>query len=206
MRLSVIVGSALLLAPSLAMANDNDTTSSTAPRQTQQQGTTATRDNAQQDLTTRRLLPKDAKLVGSVEATEVRAFPEQMGKSERASGVEKEGLAGASGLDRVWTTKQAYTQTVGQLDQKLKNEGIEPMAKTTTPSSTAWNVRMPDGHIANVIVRNTKPTTIESVQAVALTGTATETDDKTQQQNAPSSKSKTNLDDSGTRSNPNNLR
>jgi hypothetical protein len=43
-------------------------------------------------------------------------------------------------------------------------------------------MRMPDGHIANVVVRNTQPTTIEAVQAAVMAGTVTDTD---QNQNQP---------------------
>jgi hypothetical protein len=141
-----------------------------------------------EDVTAKKLLPKDAKLIGSVEQAEVRAFPEQMSDTAKSTGkVEKEGVVGVGALDRVWTTKQAYKTTVSQLDRKLKGEGIEPIAKTTTTSATAWNVRMPDGHIANLVVRNTQPTTIETVQAAAMTGTVTEPN-----RNAPSSKTPMN--------------
>lgn len=157
--------------------------------QTGQQPSSMQGNTAQQDTTTQKLLPKDAKLVGAVESADIREFPEQRAaKAQKTGNVEKEDVVGVGALDRVWTTKQPYKQAVSQFDQKLKGEGIQPIAKTTTQSSTAWNVRMPDGHIANVVVRNTQPTTIEAVQASAMAGTITDQ----QQQQAPSSKSKTN--------------
>jgi hypothetical protein len=168
MKIGIVLGAALAFAPAIALANNP------------------------QDVTTQRLLPKDAKLVGAVESTDIRAFPEQMAKgAQKSANIEKEGVIGVGGIDRVWTTKEAYKRTVSLLDEKLKGEGIEPIAKTTTQSSTAWNVRMPDGHIANLVVRNTQPTTIESVQAAAVTGTVTEPVQNNEQP-APSSKTKSN--------------
>jgi hypothetical protein len=141
-------------------------------------------------VTTQKLLPKDAALVGSVTSTEVRAFPEQMGKGEGNAKIEKEAVVGVGALDRTWTTRQTYTKTVSYLDQQVKQAGIEPIAKTTTRSATAWNLRMPDGHIANVVVRNTQPTTIEAVQLMAVAGTATEREPKA----APTPKTKNSND------------
>lgn len=175
MKIGIVLGAALALAPAMALAQQGQTQPQTQP-QTQNQSSTA--QSQKQDVTTQKLLPKDAKLVGTVESTDVRAFPEQMTK-EQGANLEKEALVGVGALDRVWTTKQSYHQAVSQFDQKLKGEGIQPIAKTTTQSSTAWNVRMPDGHIANVVVRNTQPTTIESVQAAAVAGTMSPKDKTT---------------------------
>ena len=216
MKIGIVFGAALALAPAVALANNQGQTNQgqNQPAQNQPAQNQAAQNRADQnqagqnqaaqnenqpsstpsqDVTTQRLLPKDAKLVGAVESTDIRAFPEQMSKSAKQSAnIEKEGVVGVGGIDRVWTTKEAYKRTVSQLDQKLKGEGIEPIAKTTTQSSTAWNVRMPDGHIANLVVRNTQPTTIESVQAAAMMGTVTEQGQNSQQQAAPSSKTKNN--------------
>jgi hypothetical protein len=180
MKIGIVLGAALAFAPAIALANNQ---------------------GQSQDVTTQRLLPKDAKLVGTVESTDIRAFPEQMAKtSQQSANVEKEGVVGVAGIDRVWATKEPYKRTVSQLDQNLKGEGIAPIAKTTTQSSTAWNVRMPDGHIANLVVRNTQPTTIEAVQAAAMMGTVTDQVQGNQQQAAPSSKTKSNP--SGANKNP----
>ena len=214
MRIGIVLGAALAFAPALALADQPQNPNPPAQTQTQTQPSqpnSATQNQNQpqaqnqnqaqnpSEMTTQRLLPKDAKLVGTVESTDVRAFPEQMSKAQSAN-IEKEGLVGVGALDRVWTTKQSYKQTVSHLDQKMKGEGIEPIAKTTTQSSTAWNMRMPDGHIANVVVRNTQPTTIEAVQASVVSGTMTDTN-RMQNQNPnanqpqnqlPSTKNKTN--------------
>jgi opacity protein-like surface antigen len=194
MKMGFVVGAALALAPAVGLAQQNQPSqpNQNAPAATQgsraNEGTAGSQADTQQpDLTTTKLLPKDAKLVGTVQSTDMRAFPEQMGKGEQATKIQKEAVVGVGALDRVWTTKQSYKQVVNHLDQKLKGEGIEALAKTTTQSSTAWNVRMPDGHIANLVVRNTQPTTIESAQAAAVMGTVTGSG---QQQQMPSSKSK----------------
>ncbi len=125
----------------------------------------------QRDTLSKRILPADATLLGVSEVAEVREFPEQTGaKGEKTAQMQKEEVVGAGALDRVWSTQKGYQQTVSKIDQALKSENIEVMAKTTTPTSTAWNVRMPDGHVANIVVRNTSPTSIESVQMVAGAG------------------------------------
>lgn len=216
-RIAYVLGAALAFAPAMALANQgHDQNQPEQPHatqdqnldqnqnqnqyqnqnQNQMQGQSANQN--QPDLTTQKLLPKDAKLVGAVESADVREFPEQRSEqAKQSSRIEKEGVVGVGALDRVWTTRQSYKQTVSHFDQKLKGEGIEPIAKTTTQSSTAWNVRMPDGHIANVVVRNTQPTTIESVQVAAMLGTMTgqqpgQEKTPSQQQPSPSSKTKSN--------------
>jgi hypothetical protein len=201
MRIGIVLGAALAFAPALALADQTQNQNPPAQTQNQNQPQTQNQNQAQNpsEMTTQRLLPKDAKLVGTVESTDVRAFPEQMSKAQSAN-IEKEGLVGVGALDRVWTTKQSYHQTVSRLDQNLKGEGIQPIAKTTTQSSTAWNMRMPDGHIANVVVRNTQPTTIEAVQASVVSGTMSDTNrmqnqnpnQKQPQNQLPSTKNKTN--------------
>jgi hypothetical protein len=202
MRIALVVGAALAFAPALALADQNQAGQGQTQNQMDQnqmnqrqmnpnqmnpnqmgqtqnqmgqtQNQMGQNQPAQPDVTAQKLLPKDAKLVGSVESTDIRAFPEQVGtKSPQSAGIAKEEVVGVGGIDRVWMTKQPYRQAVSQLDQKLKGEGIQPIAKTTTQSSTAWNMRMPDGHVANVVVRNTQPTTIEAVQASVVTGTVT---------------------------------
>jgi len=207
MKIGIVFGAALAFAPAIALA-DNQAGQNQPPSSQTQDQTQGQTQGQTQDVTTQRLLPKDAKLVGTVESADVRAFPEQMAKTgQKPANIEKEGVVGVGGIDRVWTTKTAYKRTVTQLDQKLKGEGIEPIAKTTTQSSTAWNVRMPDGHIANLVVRNTQPTTIESVQAAAMMGTVTEqpgqnNQQQQQQQAAPSSKTKSNPNPNGTYNKP----
>jgi len=120
-----------------------------------------------------RFLPDDATLVGAAEGTEVRTFPEQLGPraGNNAAQVQKEEVQNVGAIDRVWTTKSSYQDSVKAVDQKLASAGDKQLAKTTTSCSTAWNLRTPDGHIANVIVRNTQPTTIETEQIAEHTST-----------------------------------
>jgi hypothetical protein len=171
MRLPLVMGAALMLAPAVALADETQP-SRDNPSATSDTGSNATADQGA-GMTTQKLLPKDVTLVGSVATTEVRTFPEQMGKGEGNAKIEKENVVGVGALDRTWTTKQTYNKTVSYLEQQVKEAGIEPIAKTTTRSATAWNLRMPDGHIANVVVRNTQPTTIEAVQLTAVAGSST---------------------------------
>jgi|SRR6185312_9621401 len=188
-KLAIVAGSMLAFAPALALADQPQQTQTTQERtQTTQQKTQAQQQQQQtqqtqqksQDIASRRLLPKDAVLVGSSESADIRTFPEQAASTK----VEKEGMVGVGGIDRVWTTQQPYHKAVSAFDQNLKGEDITSLARTTTKSSTAWNLRMPDGNIANVVVRNTQPTTIEAVQASAVVGSMTD------QLPAPSSKTK----------------
>ena len=172
----ILVGAALLFAPALAFANQPTQTQGQTQQTQKQQTQTQTQSQSQksQDIAAKQLLPKDATLVGSAESTDIRAFPEQQG-SAAGSKIEKEGVVGVGGIDRVWTTGQSYRQAVSHFDQGLKGEpAINTLARTTTKSSTAWNLRMSDGNIANVVVRNTQPTTIEAVQAAGVVGTMTD--------------------------------
>ncbi len=197
MKLGVILGTALLVAPAAFANNNQNENPNTNQYQTQKQnpnqnpsqnpnqnpamGSASERQSAP-DVTLKRLLPSDAKLVGAVETTEIRAFPEQVGTSnQKASNLQKEDVVGVGALDRMWTTKMTYRDAVSHFDRSLKDENIQPIAKTTTVSSTAYNVRMPDRHIVNVVVRNTQPTTIESLSAAAAAGDV----------NMPSTKTKT---------------
>jgi hypothetical protein len=199
MKIGFVVGAALALAPAMALADQPQNQPQHQNEQQMKQGAQGDKasDQATEDTTSQRILPKDAKLVGATQSTELRSFPEQEATNGKQSGqIQKEAVVGVGALDRVWTTKQPYQQTVKHIDQKLKGEGIEPIAKTTTQSATAWNLRMPDGHISNVVVRNTQPTTIESVTAAAVVGTMpgnqaqpSNQQQQQQQQRTPSSKS-----------------
>ncbi|MDB4970236.1 MAG: hypothetical protein JWN44_5925 [Myxococcales bacterium] len=169
-----VVGAILVLAPAMALARQDQ-------KQQDQQKPSAMQNDTQSSqtppagATVKRILPSDAKLVGATQATEVRTLPEQSATNgTQTSKVQKEALVGVHAVDSVWTTKQPYAKTVNQIDQKLKGEGVEPIVKTITESATAWNMRMPDGHISNVVVRNTQPTTIETVQAAMVAAPADE--------------------------------
>ncbi len=145
MKLPTILTILVAAAPALALAETHD-------------------DKAAQ--TAPAFLPTGVKLVGVEQSTEIRTFPEQEA-SRGDQKVRKETVVGVNALDRVWTTEAAYADTVRAIDAKVGTGGIQLIAKTVTPTTTAWNLQLPDGHISNAIVRNTQPTTIETVQLVS---------------------------------------
>ena len=148
-RWLVIFG--LVLSGGVALANNDDTTGTMG--QQQQQGSSAA------------MVPTGAKLVGSTSAAEVRAFPE-MSKTKTA----EEEVVGARAVDRVYETNKSYKNTVGYFDKMVKNGRAEQMQRTVTRTATGWSLKLPDGTIQNVVVRNTRPTTIETVKATAAVG------------------------------------
>lgn len=115
--------------------------------------------------------PPDAKLVGRSVVDEIRAFPELgSGMKTLSAKPHKEKLVGVAGIDRVFTTDRSFGDTVSYFDQKFKATGYKIDARVETPSSTAWTVKRPDGTVANAVVRNTTPTTIELNEVASATG------------------------------------
>jgi hypothetical protein len=111
-------------------------------------------------------MPSGAKLIGTSSAMEIRAFPE-LNKNKMATGDE---LTGAKAVDRAYETNKSYKDTVSHFDKMVKDGQATQMDRTTTKSTTAWSLRMTDGTMVNVVVRNTQPTTIETMQAMGMTG------------------------------------
>ena len=117
-------------------------------------------------------LPSGAKLVGMAQVDEVRAFPEmnknkdtKTNKSSQAARTED--IVDTGALDRVYETKQGYKDAVGYFDSMVKKGSATQISRTVTRTATGWELQLPDGATQNIIVRNTQPTTIETVQAVA---------------------------------------
>jgi hypothetical protein len=119
-------------------------------------------------------LPSGAKLVGTAQVDEVRAFPE-MNKNKMQAGTNKgttettrtEDIVGAGALDRVYETNKPYKDAVGYFDGKVKSGTATQLSRTVTRTATGWELQLPDGSTQNIVVRNTKPTTIETIQAVS---------------------------------------
>ncbi len=105
-------------------------------------------------------VPANSKLIGTSEVDEVRQFPEQK------SGKPMERIIGVSALDRVYEVARPYADTVRYFDQQFQTQGYQQLSRTVTPTATAWVVRRPDGLVSNVIVRNTTPSTVETVEVV----------------------------------------
>ncbi|HZS36911.1 MAG TPA: hypothetical protein VFF06_08795 [Polyangia bacterium] len=112
-------------------------------------------------------VPPDSRLIGTAVVDEVRQFPEQQNAKKPM-----ERVVGVSAIDRVFESNRPYGDTVSYFDQEFQKGGFQLMARTVTPSSTAWVVKRPDGKIANAIVRNTSPATLEIVEAAAAESTA----------------------------------
>jgi hypothetical protein len=108
--------------------------------------------------------PPDATMIGSAVIDEIRAFPEMSGKSGGGGAKAKAQAAkivNVQGIDRTFETRRPFADAVAYFDQQFKQTGYEVMARVDSPSATAWTVKRPDGTVANAVVRNTKPTTIE---------------------------------------------
>lgn len=169
-RWLLIVG--LVLSGGVALANNDtgtkDTTGTQNLKEQQRSSKLDTTQNLEQTQTGEQsaIVPTGAKLIGTASAAEVREFPE-MTKNKN---VTSEDIVGARALDRVFETHKSYKQTVGYYDKMVKNGSAEQIERTTTKTATAWSLKMPDGKVQNVVVRNTQPTTIETVQALGVAG------------------------------------
>jgi hypothetical protein len=109
-------------------------------------------------------LPSDVKLVATSEIAEVRSFPE-LNKNKEATTTED--TIGAGAIDNVYETQKPYREAVRFYDGMIKDGVATKLSRTVTKTSTAWEFRLNGGERQNVIVRNTRPTTIETVQAAA---------------------------------------
>jgi hypothetical protein len=58
-------------------------------------------------------------------------------------------------------------------DAMIKDGTATQLSRTVTKTSTAWELRLTGGARESVIVRNTRPTTIETVQAAAASESET---------------------------------
>jgi hypothetical protein len=111
-------------------------------------------------------LPPGAKFVASAELDRMHAFPEQKGKMPFTQAV-----AGLNAVDRVYLIDRPYANVIGFFDRQVTEPGILELARDTTRTATAWAMILPHGRVANVIVRNTQPTTIEIVSATRVADT-----------------------------------
>ncbi len=103
-------------------------------------------------------VPPNAKLIGTSEVDEIRQFPEQK------AGKPMERIVGVSAIDRVYEVQKPYADVVKFFDTQFQQKGYQQTSRAVTPTATSWTVRRPDGNVANVIVRNTSPATVETVE------------------------------------------
>lgn len=107
-------------------------------------------------------LPTGVRLVGTAQVNEVRAFPE-MNKIKHSA---TEDIVSAGAIDRTYETGQSYKDAVDYFDGMVKKGSATALSRTVTKTTTGWELQLGDGSMQNIVVRNTKPTTIETVQAV----------------------------------------
>jgi hypothetical protein len=115
--------------------------------------------------------PPDAKVVGMSVIDEIRAFPEMGLKGALTGKPSKEKIVGVSGVDRLFQTDRSFADTVSYFDNQFKQGGYKIEARVETPSATAWTVKRPDGTVADAVVRNTRPTTIEIAEVSSTSAT-----------------------------------
>jgi hypothetical protein len=113
-------------------------------------------------------LPPGATPVAETTIDELRAFPEMLATSEGQKAADAHRLVGEAGVDRLYQTTGRYQEAVQFYDQRLKMPEFRLAARTETPMSTAWAVQRKDVR-ANIVVRNTSPTTIEIEEATIPT-------------------------------------
>ena len=108
--------------------------------------------------------PPGARLVGSAVVDEVRSFPE-LGQGKKT--LQQETQAGVAGIDRIYEIDRSHAETIAYFDDWFKATGSRIVSRVQTRSATAWRVKRPDGNVANAVVRNTSPTTIELTEVSA---------------------------------------
>jgi hypothetical protein len=109
-------------------------------------------------------LPEGTTMTSSVAVGEIRAFPEEV---DQTSGAGTTALA-VGGTDRVYQSTTKYRDAVGFFDELLSKNGFQATHRKATTTATLWTVQAPGGGVAHVAVRDTKPTTIEIVEANAM--------------------------------------
>jgi hypothetical protein len=114
--------------------------------------------------------PPQATLIGTSKIDEIRAFPEMSGKQGKDKPA-LERIVDVTGVDRLFQSDRSFADTVSFFDQQFKQASYQVMARVETPSATAWTLKRPDGTVANCVVRNTSPATIEIAEAAATAAT-----------------------------------
>jgi hypothetical protein len=101
--------------------------------------------------------PADAALRGTVETDAIREVPEL--KGARINRMRDESVSGVHVLDQTFDTDVSYRDAVRFYDRSLA--GAILIERDQAATATGWLVKLDDGTVASVIVRNTQPTTIE---------------------------------------------
>jgi hypothetical protein len=107
-------------------------------------------------------LPRGAELRGTVESDGIRELPELEGA--RINRMRDESLSGVRVLDQTYESANGYADTVRFYDRALAGSLL--IEREHADTATGWLVRLDDGTVASVTLRNTQPTTIEIQRVV----------------------------------------
>jgi len=107
-------------------------------------------------------LPRGAELRGTVESDAIRELPEL--KGARLNRMRDESVTGVRVLDQTYESSDGYADTVRFYDRALAGALI--IERDHADTATGWLVRLDDGTLASVSLRNTQPTTIEIQRVV----------------------------------------
>jgi hypothetical protein len=107
-------------------------------------------------------MPNGAILRGTVETDGIREVPEL--KGARINRMRDQSISGVHVLDQSWDTDRDYADAVRFYDRALA--GATLIEREQARTTTGWLVRLRDGTLASITVRNTRPTTIEVQRVV----------------------------------------
>ena len=107
-------------------------------------------------------VPRDAVLRGTVETNAVREVPEL--KGARINRMRDESLNGVRVLDQTWQADGSYADVARFYDRAFADALV--IERDHAATATGWLVRLDDGTLASVTLRNTQPTTIEIQRVV----------------------------------------
>jgi hypothetical protein len=106
--------------------------------------------------------PGDAHLLGTVETDAIREAPEL--KGARINHSRDLSVAGVRVLDQSYQCALGYAEAARFYDRALANALV--IERDRSDTATGWLVRLSDGTLASVVIRNTHPTTIEIQRVV----------------------------------------
>jgi len=107
-------------------------------------------------------VPGGAALRGTVETDSIREVPEL--KGARINRMRDESLSGVRVLDQTWQSDDGYADTVRFYDRAVAGSLV--IEREQADTTTGWLVRLADGTVASITVRNTRPATIEIQRVV----------------------------------------
>jgi hypothetical protein len=107
-------------------------------------------------------VPRDAVLRGTVESDAIREMPEL--KGARLNLMRDESVRGTRVLDQTWQSEESYAEVARFYDRAFADALV--IERDRAAGTTGWLVRLGDGTVASVTLRNTQPTTIEIQRVV----------------------------------------